>query len=183
MTILQTHIDPNSAEFKLNAEYNQALAAELRERTALAHEGGRAEVRARHERRGNLFVRDRIERLLDPGTAWLEVGTLAAADVYADDVPAAGVITGIGCVAGQEVMIVANDATVKGGTYYPLTVKNTCERRKSPCKIICRAFIWWIAVARFCRCRPMCSLTATISGGFSSIKPKCRRLAFRRLRW
>ena len=123
MTILQTHIDPNSAEFKLNAEYNQALAAELRERTVLAHEGGRAEARARHERRGKLFVRDRIERLLDPGTAWLEVGTLAAANVYADDVPAAGVITGIGCVAGQEVMIVANDATVKGGTYYPLTVK------------------------------------------------------------
>lgn len=123
MTILQTHIDPNSAEFKHNAAYNHALAAELRERTALAYEGGRAEARARHERRGKLFVRDRIERLLDPGTSWLEVGTLAAADVYADDVPAAGVVTGIGCVAGQEVMIVANDATVKGGTYYPLTVK------------------------------------------------------------
>ncbi len=123
MTIIHSHIDPNSAEFKHNAEVNQALAAELRERTALVHEGGRAEARARHESRGKLFVRDRIERLLDPGTAWLEVGALAASDVYADDVPAAGVVTGIGRVAGQEVMIVANDATVKGGTYYPLTVK------------------------------------------------------------
>ena len=123
MTIIHSHIDPNSAEFKHNAEVNQALAAELRERTALVHEGGRAEARARHESRGKLFVRDRIERLLDPGTAWLEVGALAASDVYADDVPAAGVVTGIGRVAGQEVMIVANDATVKGGTYYPMTVK------------------------------------------------------------
>ncbi|MBA3470371.1 MAG: methylcrotonoyl-CoA carboxylase [Herpetosiphonaceae bacterium] len=123
MTIIHSHIDPNSAEFKHNAAVNQALAAELRERTALVHEGGRAEARARHESRGKLFVRDRIERLLDPGTAWLEVGALAGSNVYEDDVPAAGVVTGIGRVAGQEVMIVANDATVKGGTYYPLTVK------------------------------------------------------------
>ena len=123
MTILQSHIDPNSADFKQNAAINRELAAELRQRTALVREGGRAEARARHEGRGKLFVRERIERLLDPGTAWLEVGALAAWDAYQDDVPAAGVVTGIGRVSGQEVMIVANDATVKGGTYYPLTVK------------------------------------------------------------
>ena len=73
--------------------------------------------------RGKLFVRERIERLLDPDTAFLELSPLAAYEVYADDVPAAGIVTGIGRVEGQEVMIVANDATVKGGTYYPLTVK------------------------------------------------------------
>lgn len=123
MTILHSHIDPNSAEFKHNAEVNKALAAELRERVGLVHEGGRAEARKRHESRGKLFVRDRIEHLLDRGSAFLEIGALAAWELYEDDVPSAGVVTGIGRVSGQDVMIVANDATVKGGTYYPMTVK------------------------------------------------------------
>ncbi len=123
MPALTSQIDIHSEEFKLNAEHHAALAHELRERVALAQAGGSPAARARHEARGKLFVRDRIERLIDPGTAWLELSPLAASGVYADDIPAAGIVTGIGRVAGQDVVVVANDATVKGGTYYPLTVK------------------------------------------------------------
>ncbi len=137
--IIQSHVDTRSAEFKENAQHNQTLAAELRERVRGAHEGGPAEARAKHEARGKLFVRQRIERLIDPDTAFLELSPLAAYHVYEDDVPAAGIVTGIGRVAGQEVVIVANDATVKGGTYYPLTVKKhlraqeIAEQNHLPC--------------------------------------------------
>lgn len=123
MSIIQSHINTRSDEFKHNMEHNRALVRDLHERIAQAREGGKADARRKHEARGKLFVRDRIERLLDPDTAFLELSPLAAANVYEDDVPAAGVVAGIGRVAGQDVMIVANDATVKGGTYYPLTVK------------------------------------------------------------
>ncbi|MBA3943767.1 MAG: methylcrotonoyl-CoA carboxylase [Herpetosiphonaceae bacterium] len=122
MAVIQSHIDPHNDEFKANAVHHRALAAELRAHLATTQAGGVA-ARARHEARGKLFVRDRIARLLDPDMAFLELSPLAAADVYEDVVPAAGIVTGIGRVKGQEVMIVANDATVKGGTYYPLTVK------------------------------------------------------------
>jgi len=120
---LETRIDTRSDEYRHNAEQQRAAAAELRERLAEVREGGRAEARARHESRGKLFVRERIDGLLDPDTAFLELSPLAAWEVYDDEVPAAGIVTGIGRVSGREVMIVANDATVKGGTYYPLTVK------------------------------------------------------------
>ncbi|KPV53977.1 methylcrotonoyl-CoA carboxylase [Kouleothrix aurantiaca] len=123
MAILHSQIDPHSDEFAANAAAYAPLVDELRDTLADVKEGGKAEARARHEGRGKLFVRERIERLLDPNTAFLELSALAAYEVYDDAVPAAGLVTGIGRVAGQEVMIVANDATVKGGTYYPLTVK------------------------------------------------------------
>ncbi|MDP9314987.1 MAG: methylcrotonoyl-CoA carboxylase [Chloroflexota bacterium] len=137
--IIQSHVDTRSAEFKENTQHNQALAAELRDRVREAHAGGNADARAKHEARGKLFVRQRIERLIDPDTAFLELSPLAAYHVYEDDVPAAGIVTGIGRVAGQEVVIVANDATVKGGTYYPLTVKKhlraqeIAEQNHLPC--------------------------------------------------
>jgi acetyl-CoA carboxylase carboxyltransferase component len=123
MAIIHSHIDTRSEEFRQNKVHHESLACELRERLAEAREGGKAEAREKHESRGKLFVRDRIERLIDPDTALLELSPLAAYEVYEDDVPAAGIVTGVGRVCGQEVMIVANDATVKGGTYYPLTVK------------------------------------------------------------
>ncbi len=123
MTAIQSHVDTRSDEFKHNIQHNRSLVRELHERIAQAREGGKADARAKHEARGKLFVRDRIEHLIDPDTAFLELSPLAAANVYEDDVPAAGIVTGIGRVAEQEVMIIANDATVKGGTYYPLTVK------------------------------------------------------------
>lgn len=123
MPILTSHIQTASPEFRANIESNRALAAELRERLAVARQGGGEKYRARHQAQGKLFVRDRIDRLLDAGSPFLELSPLAAWQVYDDDTPSAGIVTGIGRVSGQQVMIVANDATVKGGSYLPLTVK------------------------------------------------------------
>ncbi|MCD8519750.1 MAG: methylcrotonoyl-CoA carboxylase [Alphaproteobacteria bacterium] len=101
----------------------EALVADLKNKLALIEQGGGDKARARHTERGKLLPRERVDALLDPGSPFLEFSALAAHEVYEDDVPAAGIITGIGRVAGQECVIVCNDATVKGGTYYPLTVK------------------------------------------------------------
>ncbi len=122
MDILESQIS-RDAKFEANASHQRALAAELRQNLSQARQGGGPRYRQRHEAQGKLFVRDRIDRLLDSGSPFLEVSPLAAWQVYPDDAPAAGVVTGIGRVSGREVMIVANDATVKGGSYYPLTVK------------------------------------------------------------
>ena len=121
--VLTTNLSPDDATFRANAEHNRALAAELRARVATAALGGNDKARERHTSRGKLLPRDRVERLLDPGSPFLEFGQLAAGDVYGEDIPGAGMIAGIGRVSGRQVMIVCNDATVKGGTYYPLTVK------------------------------------------------------------
>ena len=123
MEPLASRIDIASAEFKSNSAHHLALAADLRARLAAVRQGGGAEARKRHEERSKLFVRERIDRLLDPGSPFLELSPLAAHAAYEDDSPGAGIITGIGRVSEREVMIVANDATVKGGSYYPLTVK------------------------------------------------------------
>ncbi len=120
---LTTALSRDDATFQANSAHNRALADELRARVARAALGGNAKSRERHVARGKLLPRDRVERLLDPGTAFLEVGQLAANGLYDDEVPGAGMIAGIGTVSGRLVMIVCNDATVKGGTYYPLTVK------------------------------------------------------------
>ena len=106
-----------------NARINAELAAELRRRVAAAALGGPEAIRARHTERGKLLPRERVDRLLDPGSPFLEIGQLAAFGIYDDQAPGAGLITGIGRVFGREVMIVANDSTVKGGAYFPLTVK------------------------------------------------------------
>lgn len=106
-----------------NFEINRALAEELRAKVAAAREGGPASARAKHAARGKLLPRDRVEGLLDPGSPFLEIGQLAANGLYGDEVPGAGIIAGIGRVSGRQVMIACNDATVKGGTYFPLSVK------------------------------------------------------------
>jgi 3-methylcrotonyl-CoA carboxylase beta subunit len=121
--VLDTRVAADDPGFRANAAHNRALADRLRADVARAALGGDARARDRHAARGKLLPRDRVERLLDPGSAFLEVGQLAAHGVYAEDVPGAGLIAGIGRVSGRQVMIVCNDATVKGGTYYPLTVK------------------------------------------------------------
>jgi acetyl-CoA carboxylase carboxyltransferase component len=123
MDVLESHIDPASPEFRANAAHHEALAAELRAKLARVAEGGGTEARALHEKRGKLFVRDRVERLLDPGTPFLELAPLAAHGMYKDEAPGAGLVVGVGRVSGRDAMIVANDATVKGGTYFPITVK------------------------------------------------------------
>ncbi len=119
----ESKIDPSAAEFKENAATNQALAEELHRIIALAREGGPAHARQKHTDRGKLLPRERVRKLLDADSAFLEVGALAAHEVYDDALPGAGLICGIGRVHGVECMIIANDATVRGGTYYPLTVK------------------------------------------------------------
>ena len=121
--VLGTAVDPSSETFRANAEAQQALVAELRTRIAGAAEGGGARARDRHTARGKLLPRERVDTLLDPGSPFLELSPLAADGLYGGDAPAAGLITGVGRVAGREVVVVANDATVKGGTYYPMTVK------------------------------------------------------------
>ncbi len=123
MTVIRSSIDPRSDEFRANAAAMRSLVESLRETVARIREGGGAKARERHAARGKLMVRERIELLCDPGAPFLEIGQLAAHGVYDDDLPAAGLVAGVGRVAGRECMIVANDATVKGGTYYPLTVK------------------------------------------------------------
>jgi acetyl-CoA carboxylase carboxyltransferase component len=123
MDRLHSSVDPQSAEFRRNAARLEALVAELRDRRGQAREGGGADAQARHRSQGKLTVRERLDRLLDPGTPFLELSPLAACDLYDGDAPGAGIVTGVGRVSGREVLLVANDATVKGGTYFPLTVK------------------------------------------------------------
>src|SRR5260221_9946538 len=143
METLTSSIDSTSPEFKQNAEHHRALANELKQRLAKVREGGGEKYRKRQEEQGKLFVRERIERLLDPGSPFLELSALAAYGLYDNDkasassgrtsasandsesfaAPGAGIVTGIGRVSNREVLIVANDATVKGGSYFPMTVK------------------------------------------------------------
>jgi 3-methylcrotonyl-CoA carboxylase beta subunit len=120
---IDTKVATDSDEFRARAAHNRALAEKLRADVAEAAKGGPEKHRERHVSRGKLLPRDRVERLLDPGSPFLEIGQLAACDMYDGEVPGAGIIAGIGRVSGRQVMIVCNDATVKGGTYYPLTVK------------------------------------------------------------
>jgi acetyl-CoA carboxylase carboxyltransferase component len=123
MDRLPSHIDPSSDDFKRNRERMSALVAELRERTAHVRLGGGEKYVQRHREQGKLPVRERIAQLLDPSSPFLELSPLAAWELYDNEAPAAGIVTGIGRVSGREVLVVANDATVKGGTYYPATVK------------------------------------------------------------
>ena len=136
---LTTALSPDSDTFRANAVHNIALRDELWAKVAQAALGGNEKSRERHTSRGKLLPRERVERLLDPGSPFLEVGQLMANGLYGDEVPGAGLITGIGRLSGRQCMIVCNDATVKGGTYYPLTVKKhlraqeIAEANRLPC--------------------------------------------------
>ena len=123
MRVLPSRVDPNDPVFLQNRERLTALVAELRDRLAAVRQGGGAQALARHRAQGKVPVRERIDRLLDRGSPFLELSPLAAWDMYGNEAPGAGLVTGIGRVSGREVVVVANDATVKGGTYYPMTVK------------------------------------------------------------
>ncbi|WP_295216326.1 carboxyl transferase domain-containing protein [uncultured Brevundimonas sp.] len=139
MPKLTSAVDPQSQKYKSLHAQNSALVAELRDHVAKASRGGSDKSRERHVARGKLLPRDRVERLLDPGSPFLEIGQLAAHDMYDGEAPAAGVIAGIGRVSGREVMIVCNDPTVKGGAYFPITVKKhlraqeIAEQNRLPC--------------------------------------------------
>src|SRR5262245_58168635 len=139
MVTLDSQITPSDPTFQTNRQRMEQLVAELRDRLARAREGGGAKYLQRHRDQGKLPVRERIERLLDRGSPFLELSPLAATEMYDDEAPAAGIVTGIGRVSGREVMIVANDATVKGGTYFPITVKKhvraqeIAQQNRLPC--------------------------------------------------
>src|SRR5918992_3402629 len=142
MAVLRTHVDPHSDEARANAAAMRSLVADLRRRTrTLTERGAAGDERsiARHRQRGKLPVRERIVLLLDSGAPFLELSALAANGMYDDEAPGAGIVTGIGVVNGTECVIVANDATVKGGTYYPMTVKKhlraqeIAEQNHLPC--------------------------------------------------
>lgn len=139
MAVWQSRINPASAEFSANSERMQQLTAELRQLLEHIQRGGGEQAQARHLARGKLLPRERIDALLDAASPFLEISPLAAHEVYDEEVPAAGLIAGIGRVAGVECMIIANDATVKGGSYYPLTVKKhlraqtIAEQNRLPC--------------------------------------------------
>src|SRR2546422_9085134 len=139
MTILESKLNVRSDDFKTNAAAMQAVVDDLKAKVAKIALGGGDDARKKHVARGKLLPRDRVQMLLDPGTPFLELSQLAAYEMYHNAAPAAGVITGIGRVAGQECVIVCNDATVKGGTYYPMTVKKhlraqeIAEQNNLPC--------------------------------------------------
>jgi 3-methylcrotonyl-CoA carboxylase beta subunit len=139
MSRIDSRINARSEEFIANAAQMKSLVEDLDIQVARIREGGGEKYQQRHEARGKLLVRDRIDALIDPGSPFLELSQLAAHGVYDQAIPAAGIITGIGRVAGQECVIVANDATVKGGTYFPLTVKKhlraqaIAEQNRLPC--------------------------------------------------
>ena len=155
-----------------NRDAMAALVADLRAKVAVIEAGGGEAACAKHVARGKLLPRDRIRALLDPGSPFLELSQFAAWEVYADKVPAAGIVTGVGRVAGRECVIVCNDATVKGGTYYPLTVKKHVRASTSSTR-----------AAPTCPTRPRFSPTATTSGASSTTRRRCPRRASRRSRW
>jgi 3-methylcrotonyl-CoA carboxylase beta subunit len=137
--VLKSTVSLEDETFRANAAHNRALVERLRADVAAAALGGNERSRERHTARGKLLPRERVERLLDPGAPFLEIGQLAACDMYEGEVPGAGMIAGIGRVSGRQCMIVCNDATVKGGTYYPMTVKKhlraqeIAEANRLPC--------------------------------------------------
>jgi len=140
MAILETRIDRTTTdEFQQNTQYFLALIDQLRQRVQQVQQGGGDEAIAKHRKRNKLLARERIQLLCDPDTPFVELSPLAAWDMYNNDAPSAGIVTGIGLVEGQECIIVANDATVKGGTYYPMTVKKhlraqeIAEQNHLPC--------------------------------------------------
>ena len=123
MAVFKTALDPRAADFRANAKAARALVADLDKKLKAIGEGGGKDARDKHVKRGKLLARERIRRLLDPGAPFLEFSAFAGYELYGDDIPAGGIVTGIGPVMGRECVVVANDATVKGGTYYPITVK------------------------------------------------------------
>src|SRR6266498_1860880 len=139
MNVIKSQIQPRAAEFQANGAAMRALVEDLRAKAGEVSQGGGQAARDKHVARGKLLPRDRVDRLLDPGTPFLEIGQLAAYGMYENQAPAAGLIAGIGRVHGVECLIIANDATVKGGTYYPISVKKhlraqeIAEQNRLPC--------------------------------------------------
>ncbi len=170
MAILDAPVDTKSLEFRTNAAQMRELVEELNRRRAEAALGGPARARERHVARGKLLPRERVLRLIDPGSPFLELSPLAANGMYEDAIHGAGLIAGIGRIEGRECVIIANDATIKGGTYYPITVKKHLRAQeiafenRLPCVYLVDSG------GAACRTRPRCSPTATTSAASSSTR-------------
>src|SRR5258705_8009579 len=144
MPVIKSKLNPRSEEFQANSGAMAALVADLRSKIEHAAQGGDEAARAKHAARGKLLPRERLRLLLDPGSPFLELSQLAAFGVYEDEAPGAGIITGVGRVSGRECVAVVNDATVKGGTYYPITVKRSEEHTselQSLRHLVCRLLL------------------------------------------
>ncbi len=181
MATLSSAVNTRNPEFLANREAMQVLVSDLRARVAQVAQGGGAAARARHVARGKLLPRQRIELLLDAGTPFLELSQLAATGLYGDEAPAAGLITGIGRISGRECLVVCNDPTVKGGTYYPLTVKKHLRaqeiaRGKPPALPLPGG----LRRRASCRRRTRCFRTASTSAAFSTTRPRYPPRALRR---
>jgi len=183
MPVIESRLNTRDAVFAQNRDAMAALVADLREKLAVIEQGGGAAPSAKHTARGKLLPRERVRALLDAGSPFLEFSQLAAHGMYQDNIAAGGIITGIGRVSGQECVIVCNDATVKGGTYYPLTVKKHLRAQDIARETTCPASIWSTRAAPTCPTNSTCFRTATTSGASSTTRRRCRRWGFRRSRW
>lgn len=186
MAVLHSALDPASPAFAANAAAMHALVDDLRAQTRAVSErgaGGDERSIARHRERGKMPVRERIERLIDPGSAFLELSALAANGLYDGEAPGAGMVTGIGLVEGVECVVVANDATVKGGSYFPLTVKKHLRAQeialenRLPCLYLVDSGGAYLPLQD-----DVFPIVST-SGGSSTTRRSSPRAAFRRLRW
>lgn len=175
---MESKVDTQSSEYRQNLEHMNRVVAEYRERLAKVREGGPPKSRELHASRGKLLVRQRLEMLFDRDTPFLELSPLAANGLYDDEAPAAGMVTGIGVIHGREVLIVANDATVKGGTYFPMTIKKHIRAQevalenRLPCVYLVDSGGISSPISRGR------SPTRSISGGSSTIRPASRPWGF-----
>jgi 3-methylcrotonyl-CoA carboxylase beta subunit/propionyl-CoA carboxylase len=181
MEQLSSQVKTESPEYRANRDRMVALVAELRDHLAAAREGGGEKYVARHREQGKRPVRERIDQLVDPSTPFLELSPLAAWNMYDDDAPGAGLVTGIGRVGGREIVIVANDATVKGGTYYPITVKKHVRAQQIALENRLPCVYLVDSGGAFLPLQAESFPTASTSGASSSIRPECRRSGSPRL--
>ena len=180
MYVLKTSLVTTSEEFKRHHTHYESRVADLKKYLAHAQAGGPADAVALHKKRGKLTARERVAALLDPKSPWLEFSPLAAFGMYEDQVPAAGLITGMGYVSGRPCVIAANDATVKGGTYFPMTIKKHLRAQEIALENRLPALYLVDSGGVFCRCRPRRLPTGTISAASSTIRRACPPLAFRK---
>ena len=182
MPILPSTVNTGSAEFKANKVAMSTLVQDLAIKVAETKKGGGEKYQQRHVERGKLLPRDRVQNLLDPGSPFLELSQLAALDIYPEEVPCAGIITGIGRIEGQECIIVANDATVKGGSYYPLTVKKHLRAQAIAAQNNLPCIYLVDSGGANLPLQDDIFQTAITSVGSSLTKPTCPRRTFRKSR-
>ena len=183
MAILESRLNTKSDDFCGNAHAMQAAVDDLRAIIEQLAQGGGEEARRKHLSRGKLLPRDRVQCLLDPGTPFLEFSQLAAYGMYDNAAPGAGLVTGIGRVCGKECVIVCNDATVKGGTYYPVSVKKHLRAQEIAGRITSLVFTWSIQAGRISRIRMKFFPIGITLAESSIIRPIFLLKASRRLRW